>query len=143
MGKKLNIVSRAIEAFEGSNETNLEKFYGEIIKNAESKITTKKRFIANKGVENVEEIEQLEKNLEDAIEEVKNAQVSINPDLLKSNAGRTEQISVFWNNVNNARRIVAKLERNIEEATEDYTKEAEQIALEIEQLESDIADLKK
>jgi putative cell wall-binding protein len=143
MKSKLNIVSRAIEAFEGSDKTNLEKFYSEIIKNAESKITTKKRFIANKGVENVEEIEQLEKNLEDAVEEVKNAQISINPELLKTNAGRTEQISKFWGNVNNARRIVAKIESEIEEVTETYTKLAELTALEIEQLESDIADLKK
>ena len=140
---KLKIVNRAIEAFEGSNEVNLEKFYTEIIKDAENKISTKKRYISNKGVDHVSEIEQLGKQLEDANDEVKDAQVSINPDLLKSNAGRTEQISVFWSNVNNARRIVAKLERNIEEAKEVYTKEAEQIALEIEQLESDITDLKK
>lgn len=143
MQSLMNIVNRAIAAFEGSDKDNLEKFYNGVIKDCQKKIDTKKRFISNEEIVHKNKLEELNESLEDAIDEVENAKVSISSDLLKSNADRASHISTFWSNVNNARRIVSKIEDNIQEELEAFKVLSERIALEIEQLESDVEDLKK
>ncbi len=139
----MNIVNRAIAAWEGSDKDNLEKFYKGIIKNSEREITAKETFISVEKARYEAEIEQLEEALEDAVNDVEESKVSISSNLLKTNAQRAEQISRFWTNVNNTRRIVKRIESDILEKKEDFEKLKDITLLEIEQLKSDIEDLKK
>jgi hypothetical protein len=140
---ELAIVNRAIASLEGSDKENLEKFYNGVIKDLEKKISTKKRFIANEEIKHNDTIEDLKLALEDAEQEVEDAKISVSPAGITTNADRTANITTFWNVVNTARRKVARIEADIQSELDAFKSLSEVNALEIEQLTSDLEDLKK
>lgn len=140
---ELAIVNRAIASLEGSDKENLEKFYTGVIKNLEKQISTKNRFITNEKILHTDRLEELTSALEDAEQEVEDAKINVNPARITTNADRASNIATFWNNVNTARRKVARIENDIENECEAFKSLNERTALEIEQLTSDLDDLRK